>query len=77
MSWKRAETIINEQRAEHGRPPLTLAQTGGEGEVTERIANALRGQGWRPRPHRPGTHDRGHVNGRAGAPPRAESKRKT
>ena len=77
LSWKRAETIINEQRAEHGRPPLTLAQTGGEGEVTERVANALRGQGWRPRPHRPGTHDRGHVNGRAGAPPRAESKRKT
>ena len=77
LSWKRAEKTINAQRAEHDLPPLTLAQTGGEGEVTERIANALRHQGWRPRPHRPGTHDRGHLDGRASAPPRTESKRKT
>src|SRR3954469_3909250 len=54
LSWKRAEEIINEQRSRHDREPLTLAQTGGEGEVTERVANALRDQGWRPRPHEPG-----------------------
>ncbi len=77
LSWKRAERIINAGRAEHGRPPLTLAQTGGEGEVTERVANALRDRGWRPRPLRAGVHDAAHVNGRNGAPPRTESHRRT
>jgi hypothetical protein len=76
LSWKRAEKIINEQRAAHDRAPLTLAQTGGEGEVSERIAGALEGQGWRPRPNASGAHDDAHVNGRNGAPPRTESHRR-
>jgi hypothetical protein len=76
LSWKRAEKVINEQRAEHDRAPLTLAQTGGEGEVSERIANALSHQGWRQRPAQPGRHDDSHVNTRAGAAPRDPGRRK-
>ena len=48
LSWKRAETIINEQRAEHGRPPLTLAQTGGEGEVDRAHRQRPAGPGLAP-----------------------------
>jgi hypothetical protein len=77
LSWKRAEKVINEQRAVHDRDPLTLAQTGGEGEVSPRVAGALEGQGWAPRPLDSAVHDDAHVNGRNGAPPRTESHRRT
>jgi hypothetical protein len=40
---------VNTLRAEHGREPLTLAQTGGEGEVSDRVAGALEGLGWQAR----------------------------
>jgi hypothetical protein len=50
VSWKRAEEIINELRANLGEEPLTLAQTGGEGELTERVREAIEPLGWRTEP---------------------------
>jgi hypothetical protein len=61
LSWSRAERIVNELREREGDPPLDLAQTGGEGEVSERVADALDTLGWHPRPATAG-HDDAHVD---------------
>ena len=61
LSWKRAEEAVNNLRAEHGGEPLALAQTGGESQVSDRIAGALEPLGWRPRPPVAG-HDDAHVD---------------
>lgn len=61
LSWRRAEEAVNNLRAEHDRRPLELAQTGGEGDVSDRIAGALEGLGWRPRPATAG-HDDARVD---------------
>jgi hypothetical protein len=62
LSWKRAEEVVNLLRAEHGHAPLELAQTGGEGDVSARVADALSGLGWTP--HALDTHHRdpGHID---------------
>jgi hypothetical protein len=61
MSWKRAEEAVDNLRSEHGREPLALAQTGGEGEVSDRVAGALAQLGWHARPATAG-HDDAHVD---------------
>jgi hypothetical protein len=61
FSWKRAEEAVNTLRSEHGREPLTLAQSGGEGQVTARVADALQTLGWHARPATAG-HDDAHVD---------------
>src|SRR4051812_27870260 len=66
LSWKRAEELVNRVRAEHGHAPLELAQTGGEGEVSERVADALSGLGWTPKPLDTSHDDPGHVDSRHG-----------
>lgn len=69
VSWKRAEEIINEARAARGRHELTLAQTGGEGQVSNRVAEALRALGWSSRPLNTGRRDEAHVDSPADPPP--------
>jgi hypothetical protein len=63
LSWKRAEELVNAVRAKHDQPPLALAQTGGEGEVADRVADALSGLGWTPKPLDTSRHDEAHVQG--------------
>src|SRR3954462_8432201 len=63
LSWNRAEACVNEIRAKHGQPPLALAQTGGEGDVTDRVANALSGLGWAPKPLHTSPAGRGPLHG--------------
>jgi hypothetical protein len=63
LSWKRAEELVNEIRAKHDQPALALAQTGGEGEVADRVADALAGLGWTPKPLNTSRHDDAHVEG--------------
>ena len=46
LSWSRAETFVNELRARQGQDALTLAQTGGEGEISDLIASELGRLGW-------------------------------
>jgi hypothetical protein len=61
FSWKRAEEAVNNLRSEHDDEPLALAQTGGEGQVTGRVADALDTLGWHARPATAG-HDDAHVD---------------
>jgi hypothetical protein len=68
FSWKRAEEAVNTLRAEHGHAPLALAQTGGEGQVTGRVADALDPLGWHARPAANG-HDDHHVDAEPERPP--------
>jgi hypothetical protein len=68
-SWGNAENAINRLRAQVGAgEPLTLAQTGGEGELSGDVQRALDERGWRWRPRDPSVHDTAHA-GRPEAPP--------
>src|SRR4051812_50227068 len=49
-SFARAEWLVNEWRARHGPDPLTLAQTGGEGEGAGAGGDVLGRLGWAPKP---------------------------
>jgi hypothetical protein len=67
-SWGRAEQIVNRLREDAGREPLTLAQTGGEGEASDVVRTELEQLGWRWRPRDTSTHDPDHVS-QPGSPP--------
>jgi hypothetical protein len=56
-SFGRAEWLVNEWRARRGAEPLTLAQTGDEGEVSGSVEEILGRLGWS---HRPLDTDRDH-----------------
>jgi len=66
-SWGRAEAIVNALR--QGREPLTLAQTGGEGEASHLVLGELDRLGWRWRPRDTSTHDPDHASRPASPPP--------
>ena len=68
-SWGRAEQMVNGLRAgQGGGEPLTLAQTGGEGELSDDVGSALQQLGWRWRARDTSSHDPAHA-GRAESPP--------
>jgi hypothetical protein len=69
LSWTRAEEIVNELRERVGKPPLALAQSGGEGEVSERIEETMRQLGWTHHPLNTGRHDDAHVAQEQELPP--------
>jgi hypothetical protein len=70
LSWKRTEEMLNAVRAQHDLPKLRLAQTGGEGEISARVADALEPLGWTPGPANTARHDTAHVDSPHDAPPR-------
>ena len=49
LSWTRAADFVNELRALGGREPLPLAQSGGEGVISETLLDELSAQGWETR----------------------------
>jgi hypothetical protein len=56
LSWRRAEEIVNGLRERAGAESLTLAQTGGEGELSDRVASrSATSGGASPRSTRRGT----------------------
>jgi hypothetical protein len=67
-SWSRAENLVNQLRAQHGAEPLTLAQSGGEGEVSQLVGEELERLGWSARALDTSSHDDQHV-GRPQSPP--------
>ena len=69
LSWARAEALVNDLRRRHGHEPLGLAQTGGEGDVTDRVAEALAGAGWAAQPLNTSRHDDAHVTEPESPPP--------
>jgi hypothetical protein len=68
-SWQRAEWLVNEWRARHGHDPLTLAQTGGEGEVSPAVEEELGRLGWQHRPLNTSTNEDAHVGNPEQPPP--------
>jgi hypothetical protein len=69
-SWGQAEQIVNRLRGQQSRgEPLTLAQTGGEGELSDDVARALQELDWRWRPRDTSTHDSAHSSREASPPP--------
>jgi hypothetical protein len=75
-SWQRAQDIVNRLRADSGRDPLELAQSGGEGEVSATVAGELRQLGWRARPRNTARHDDAHLASPRDAPPPDQGERR-
>ena len=45
---ERAHALINSLRERHGKSPLELSLSGGQGEVSDRAEDMLASVGWRP-----------------------------
>jgi hypothetical protein len=74
-SFGRAEWLVNEWRARHGHGPLTLAQTGGEGEVDRTVADVLGRLGWTRRPLSTETDHPAHLGLDESPPPPGHGER--
>lgn len=68
LSWSRAEALVNDLRASENHEPLELAQSGGEGVVSETVSDVLDRMGWTHRPLSTSGHHDGH-QGASEAPP--------
>jgi hypothetical protein len=68
-SFKRAEWLVNEWRRRHGHGPLALAQTGGEGEVSNTVEEVLGRLRWRHQPLATDRHDPAHLGFGESPPP--------
>lgn len=60
LSWSRAEALVNDLRARENHDPLPLAQSGGEGVVSETVSELLDRHGWSHRPLNTARHDDDH-----------------
>jgi hypothetical protein len=69
LSWRRAEELINAVRRGHGAPPLTLAETGGEGTVDSSIREAFEPLGWTIEPLDTSRHESVHLASPEDPPP--------
>jgi hypothetical protein len=69
MSWSRAEELVNRLREEREQPSLTLAQTGGEGTVSDDVAGELERLGWDWQLLNTGSHDERHIERPESPPP--------
>ena len=69
LSWTRAERLVNDLRQRRGATPLTLAQSGGEGEVGELARNLLAPLGWTSEPLDTSRHDPAHAGEPSESPP--------
>ena len=62
LSWNRAERLVNGLRERARQRALTLAQTGGEGEVSADAGEELRRLGWTSQPLNTSREDPEHVS---------------
>ena len=76
LSWGRAEQLVNELRRAHGQDELTLAQTGGEGEVSQLVGDELGRLGWRSQPLNTSREDPQHVSQPESPPPADQGERR-
>jgi hypothetical protein len=61
LSWNRAAEFVNELRARERHEPLPLANSGGEGVVSETVLDELTARGWQTRPLNTSRHDERHA----------------
>jgi hypothetical protein len=76
LSWRRAEELINAVRRGLGEPPLTLAETGGEGSVDHSIREAFVPLGWQIEPLDTSREDPAHLGSPEDPPPDEAALRK-
>ena len=69
LSWGRAEAVVNQLREHEGQEPLTLSQTGGEGDVSDRVAHELGRLGWSSGARDTSSADPAHTSSGRQAPP--------
>src|SRR5436305_10808559 len=69
LSWTHVAEVIDALRQANGREPMTLAQSGGEGEPAAAAVQALADLGWTRRPLDTGTHDDAHIESAPDPPP--------
>jgi hypothetical protein len=72
LSFNQAESAINHLRRNIGAEPLTLAQTGDEGEVDSTVLDVLGGRGWSFAPASADAGDPMHDQASASPPPAAQ-----
>ena len=75
LSWKRAEELVNDVRTRGGKDALTLAQTGGEGEVSDAVREELGALGWEIEPLDTSQHDPEHLSEPESPPPADQGER--
>ena len=75
LSWRRAEQVVNELRGRHGREPLALRQTGGEGDVAAGVGRTLAELGWRAARLDTSRHDEQHLTQPESPPPAEQGER--
>jgi hypothetical protein len=76
LSWKRAEAAVNVMRHSVDRPPLALAQSGREGELSNAVRDELARLGWTPEPRvTQGASDPRHSSAQENPPPNDAGKR--
>jgi hypothetical protein len=49
LSWNRAADFVNDLRAREDHEPLPLANSGGEGVISETVLDELTARGWETR----------------------------
>jgi hypothetical protein len=69
LSWTRVDDIINALRESHGREPMALALSGGEGQPCPHAQEALTALGWTCTPLDTHAHDDAHVTSPPDPPP--------
>ncbi len=69
VSWRRAEDQVNALRARVDADALELAQTGGEGELTDDVRAELGARGWASEGLATDVHQAGHVTSPEDPPP--------
>ena len=62
LSWSRAEAVVNQLREREGQEPLVLSQTGGEGDVSDRVGHELSRLGWSSKALNTSREDPGHTS---------------
>ena len=69
LSWSRAEALVNDLRTGEEKEALVLAQTGGEGEVSDLMRDELGRLGWTSEPLDTSEHDPEHLSQPESPPP--------
>jgi hypothetical protein len=69
LSWTRAERLVNALRGQRNLEPLTLAQTGGEGQIGHLAGDLLGGLGWSAEPLDTSSQDPAHAGEPVESPP--------
>ena len=76
LSWQRAEQSINQLREAEGDEPLTLAQTGGEGWLSDAVREELARRGWTSEPLDTDAEQPEHLSDEPLPPPRDQGERR-